>query len=188
MKFIRCVLLLYCLCLGSTACSNSPGMTQSSASMPAVKSAANGTTPTPIVTPLSEAASILIRFPKCEGIQILQEPIKFNWPNIERHIKEYEDGSWGYFSCEQPQAVVAAFYRLQMPKPPSNAYEMNWVEIPEGAVGVFYNGSTWTIVWVVPQSGNAQKSYVIVAQTSYPVDEVCRLDQLMLNKHLAAGG
>lgn len=190
MRFIRCLLLVCCLCLCLASCSSSPGMTQSPASMPAINLVANVNTPipVPVLTPLSEAASILIRLPKCEGIQTLQEPIKFKWPNIERHLKEYQDGSWGYFSCEQPQADVAALYRVQMPKPPSNAYEMNWVEIQEGAVGVFYNGSTWTIVWIVPQPGNAQKSYVIVAQTSFPVDEVCRLDQVTLSKHLTATG
>ncbi len=188
MRFIRCVLLLCCLCLSSAACSNSPQLTQSSAAIPATMSAKNETTPTPILTPISDGASLLIRLPKCEGLQIMQDPIIFKWPNIERHLKEYKDGLWGYYGCEQPQADVAAFYRAQMPKSPTNAYEMNWVEIPEGAVGVFYDGLAWSIVWVVPQPGNTQKSYVIVAQTSYPVGEVCRMDQIMFNEHVAAGG
>jgi hypothetical protein len=139
-------------------------------------------------TPLSAAEILLTRLPKCEGIQIRENPIIFDWPNIERHKKEYEEALWGYFSCEQPQVDVAAYYRAQMPKPPSNAYEMNWVEISEGTVGVFYNGLLWTIVWIVPRDGNMQKTYVIIAQTSYPVDEVCRLDQYLFNQHLAAGG
>jgi hypothetical protein len=180
MRFNRYVSLFYCLCFGLVACSNTTQPMQTSATVPVINPAINGTVPTPVFTPVPEGESLLNRLPKCEGIKILQEPIKFDWPNIEIYMKTYENGLWGYYSCEEPQADVAAFYRSQMPKPPSNAYEMNWVVIPEGTVGVFYDGLTYTILWIVPQSGNAQKTYLIVAQTTFPVGDVCLNDQFIL--------
>src|SRR5574342_685216 len=169
----RLLVVVSCLCLSLVACSNSPRLPQPTATVPATNPATHEITPTPVSTPLSAGERLLSRLPKCEGIQILENPIIFDWPNIERHKKDYEEALWGYFGCEQPQVDVAAFYRAQMPKPPSNAYEMNWVEIPEGTVGVFYDGLLWTIVWIVPRDGNMQKTYVIIAQTSYPVGDVC---------------
>lgn len=188
MRFNKCVFLFYCLSLGLVACSNSSRLPHPAATVPVTNPGANEISPTPVSTPLSTGEKLLLRLPKCEGIQILKHPILFDWPNIERHKKEYAEALWGYFSCEQPQVDVAAFYRVQMPKAPANAYEMNWVEIPEGTVGVYYDGLLWTIVWIVPREGNMQKTYVIIAQTSYPVDEVCRMDQYMSNQYLAAGG
>ena len=204
MRFFRCVFVVVCLALA--ACSkagvsvpksfndDSAQLTQSSAIMTAIPAPdvtsitlQSEQAPAPEPTPLSEGASLLNRLPRCEGIQILPSPIKFNWPNIEKHLKEYQDGLWGYYSCEETQEIVAAFYRVQLPKPPFNAYEMNWFVAPEGAVGVFYDGLFWTIVWIVPQSGDLQKSYVIVAQTSNPVGEVCRLYQLRFVQLAAVG-
>jgi hypothetical protein len=68
-----------------------------------------------------------------------------------------------------------------MPKPPFNQIETNWVERTEGSVGVYYNGSTtiWTYLWVIPKHEDAQKSYVIVAESLEPVQGECRFDPLI---------
>lgn len=186
MRLIRCVFMFCCLYLSTVSCSNVTQPTLSSATIPAINPATTETAPTPVPTPLSAGASLLKTLPKCEGIQILEEPVKFAWPNIEERIKELEGALWGYYSCEGPQVDVAAFYRVQMPKPPFRMYETNWVIRSEGIVGVYYNGASWTYLWVVPHPGNAQKSYVIVAQSLDPLGEECRLDQPLFNRIIAA--
>ncbi len=68
---------------------------------------------------------------------------------------------------------MAALYREQMPKPPYNLNETNWVDQPEGALGVYYEpvSGTWIYLWVVPQTEDTQTSYVIVAKSgSKPFD------------------
>jgi hypothetical protein len=179
MRIIRSVLFYFCLNLGLVACSNDPQLTQPSATIPARNPATTESTPTLVPTPLSVGASLLRRLPKCEGIQVLEEPIKFIWPNIEERLIELEGTLWGYYSCEGLQVEVAAFYREQMPKPPYNMDETNWVKRSEGTVGVYYNAGSiaWIYLWVVPQPDNTLKSYVIVAQTNNSVDFQCRLDQ-----------
>jgi hypothetical protein len=170
------------------ACSNAPQPTVT-ATIPAINPATTESAPTPISTPLSVGASLLTRLPRCDGIQILEKPFLFNWPNIEERIKELEGALWGYYSCDRAQVEVAAFYREQMPKPPYNMDETNWVERPEGTVGVYYNSGfiAWIYLWVVPQPDNAQKSYVIVVQSNDPVSGNCRLDRPMFNNEIAAG-
>ncbi len=183
MKFFRWVSLFSGLCLVMVACSNNPQLTQPTATvLPALNPVTTQTSPTPEATPLSLGASLLQKLPKCDGIQVLDEPIKFDWPNIDERLQELADAQWGYYSCPAPQADVAAFYRKQMPKPPTNMYETNWVERAEGSVGVYYNGSStiWTYLWVIPQPDDALKSYVIVAQSLDPVQGECMLDQPLL--------
>ena len=179
MKFIRCVFLACSVCLVLVACSNTTESTESSVTIPpAINPEAAQTSQTPEATPLSLGASLLKSLPKCDGIQVLDEPMKFDWPNIDERLQELEGALWGYYSCPGPQVEVAAFYRSQMPKPPNNMDETNWVERAEGSVGVYYNGaSTWIYLWVVPQPEDAQKSYVIVAESLDPVQGQCMLDQ-----------
>jgi hypothetical protein len=179
MKFCKWVCLVCGLCLVMVACSNNVQLTESSATIPtAVNPATTQISQTPEPTPLSLSASLLQKLPKCDGIQVLDVPIKFDWPNIDERLQELTDAQWGYYTCPGPRADVASFYRELMPKPPFNQIETNWVERTEGSVGVYYNGSTtiWTYLWVIPQPETAQKSYVIVAESLEPVQGECWFD------------
>jgi hypothetical protein len=187
MKYLSFLLMFSCLCVWLSACSGSFQPVQGTATIPAMESAPVGTTPVPVTTPLSTGANLLNSLPRCEGIQILDEPVKFDWPNIEQRLKELEGALWGYYACPGPQAEVAVFYREQMPKTPSKFYfETNWVERVEGTVGVYYDGVDWTYLWVVPQPGNPQKSYVIVAHSNDPVSGDCFIDPPWRNRDIAA--
>jgi hypothetical protein len=162
------------------ACSSNGNQAEPSATIsPDINSETTQTSLAPEATPLSLGASMLQKLPKCDGIQVLDNPVKFDWPNIDERLQELSDAQWGYYSCPAPREVVASFYRERMPKPPTNMIETNWVERQEGSVGVYYNGSTtiWTYLWVVPQPEDSQKSFVIVAQALEPVQGECRLDQ-----------
>jgi hypothetical protein len=118
---------------------------------------------------------LLLRIPQCEGLKILDQPLKFDWPNIEARIAEIGGALWGYYSCEQPQADVAAFYKEHTPEPPFNHEEVNWVQRVQGDVGVYYNAasSVWMYVWMVPQPGDPLKTFVIVAESFEPIKGGC---------------
>ncbi len=166
--------IFLCLCVILPACSNTPKVTEPTSSNPANYPASTEIAPTLVPTPLSGGETLLKTLPKCGGIVILDDPIKFEWPNIELRIKELEGSVWGYYRCPGSQKEVAAFYREQMPKArPTIYYETNWVERKEGAVGVYYDGVNWIYLWVVPQPDNTQMSYVIVSQSNVPVIGDC---------------
>jgi hypothetical protein len=188
MKLIGCVCLFCGLCAVMVACSNRAQPTEPSSTVPSsINTSSTQTSQTPEATPLSLSASLLQKLPKCDGIQILDDPIKFDWPNIDERLQELTDAQWGYYSCPGSTDEVAPFYRERMPKPPFNQIETNWVERTEGSVGVYYNGSTtiWTYLWVVPQPEDSQKSYVIVAESLEPVQGECRLDQPLFKNDIA---
>jgi len=188
MKFIRRVCLFYGLCVVMVACSNNAQSPAPSVTIPpAINNSSTQTSQTPEATPLSLSASLLQKLPKCDGIQVLDDPIKFDWPNIDERLQELTDAQWGFYSCPGPREDVATFYRERMPKPPFNQIETNWVERTEGSVGVYYNGSTtiWTYLWVVPQQADSQQSYVIVAESLEPVQGECRLDQPLFKNDIA---
>jgi hypothetical protein len=170
MRIAKFVLTIWCLSL-VTACTIAPQKGNSSISAPIS---------TPTTEPYSSgdppnsramSESLLFRIPKCYGIEVQEKPIIFSWPNIETRINELGDALWGYYSCDQPQAEVVAFYRAHMPDPPYNNQESNWVEREEGSVGVYYNSANaWLYLWVVPQQDDPQKTYVIVAISYILVD------------------
>ncbi len=150
-----------------------PTATPATSSAPTVASPIAATA---VPTPMSTADYILSAIPRCEGIQVRDKPVEFAWPNIEQRMKELEKSYWGYYSCPQSPATVSAFYREQMPRPPYNKDETNWVDRPEGTLGVYYNDASqiWIYMWVVPQPADASSSYVIVALTSLKAfDPVC---------------
>jgi hypothetical protein len=162
------------VCVSLAACSNTPNVTQPTSSDPANYSASTEIVPTVTPNPLSGGETLLKTLPNCDGIKILEGPIKFEWPNIDLRIKELEGSVWGYYRCPGSQKEVAAFYRQQMPKArPTLYYETNWVERKEGSVGVYYDGVNWIYLWVVPQPDNTQMSYVIVSQSNVPVIGDC---------------
>jgi hypothetical protein len=129
------------------------------------------TSSTAVPNSFAMSESLLLRIPKCEGIEVQNKPIIFRWPNIETRIKELGDALWGYYSCDQSQAEVAAFYREHMPEPPYNNQESNWVERAEGSVGIYFNSANaWLYIWIVPQKNDPKKTYVIVAISYILVD------------------
>jgi len=153
-----------CLCL-SVACSTGTptGPATSQGTFPATRVPTS--VPAVASVPVSTNEYLLSRIPHCTGIQLL-EPFTFDWPDLNQRIRELNTNLWGYFGCDQRQSEVARFYREQMPKPPYNMQETNWIDRKEGSVGVFYNSAyAWTYLWVVPRSPNSPGSYVIIAQS-----------------------
>ncbi len=111
--------------------------------------------------------------PKCQGVKILDNPVKFSWPNIDQRLRELEGSYWGYYACPLAPATASALYREQMPRPPYNKTETNWVSRPEGTLGVYYSegANMWIYMWIVPQANNPQESYLIVAMANGKVFE-----------------
>jgi hypothetical protein len=97
--------------------------------------------------------------PGCEGFQVLAQPVKFSWPGIEE-VQDTTD--WGYYRCSQSPTAISAFYRGRMTKPPYNWMEFNYVELPEGVLGVYYHAvrQNWLYLWVLPDS--VDKNVVLV--------------------------
>ena len=108
---------------------------------------------------------MLSLIPRCDKVKILDQPVKFAWPNVEKRIKALEGSEWGYYSCPQTQDAVSTFYREGMRKKPYSMGETNWVDRPEGTLGVYYHSRSrvWIYLWVVPQPADVRASYVIVA-------------------------
>ncbi len=105
-------------------------------------------------------------FPQCTGMQKLSEPVNFDWPNLNEHRQEFFRSQWTYFICQEPASEVAASYRQHLPKPPYAMDETNWLERPEGSLGVFFSQKgAWDYIWFIPQPENPQASYLIVAET-----------------------
>lgn len=106
-------------------------------------------------------------FPPCGEIKFLDEPVVFDWPNIQQRLKELEDGDIGYFTCPQPPDEVYPFIETGIVKPPYNFTEINRVERPQGTLDLYYHSAmgTWLYVWVVPMPGDAQTSLVVVAES-----------------------
>ncbi len=99
-------------------------------------------------------------------MQRLEGPVKFTWPNLEARLQDFVRPWWSYFSCDEPPAQVAALYRQQLPKSPYNMEETNWLERPEGTLGIYFSQTgEWDYVWIVPQPGDPKKTYIIVAET-----------------------
>ncbi|MGD0751544.1 MAG: hypothetical protein ABSA23_09055 [Anaerolineales bacterium] len=185
MKLITRTFMIYFLGIILVSCAKAIESTPSSEIIPTTTKLG----PTSVPTPFSMGTYLLTRLPSCDGIQILEKPIVFDWPNIQERLQELSGAFWGYYSCNGPQAQVAAFYRAKMPKPPYNMNETNWVVRVEGTVGVYYNDAskTWIYLWVVAQPNNPQKSYVIVADTTDPVSGECRLERPNFYNDIAAG-
>ncbi len=136
---------------------------------PSVSSVATAPVASPTLPPQSpDAQSVL---PHCEGMQNLKDPVKLDWPNLEQRKQEFISTAWQYYSCEQPPAEVAAQFRQQLPKPPYNMEETNWIERQEGRLGIYFSQTgLWHYIWFIPQRGDPQKSYVVVAESFASVE------------------
>jgi len=172
MRLTKFLMVFFCICL-VTACTSAPQPASAITPTLAVTPTARLFTPTagaPVAaaTPNYQAngESLLSSIPQCTGLEVQESPIAFSWPNIE----QITDATWGYYSCDQSQAAVAAFYKAQLPEAPYDYLETNWVERGDGTVGVYYVlAGTWMYIWMIPQPGDPQRSYVIVAISSQVV-------------------
>ena len=163
MRTTKFALVLCCLSF-IAACTSAPQQVTPISSAPITTLKADISSTATVANSMAMSESLQLRIPKCDGIEVQEKPIIFSWPNIETRIEELGDALWGYYSCDQPQADVVAFYRAHMPEPPYNNQETNWVERAEGSVGVYYNSANaWLYIWIVPQPNDPQKTYVIVA-------------------------
>jgi hypothetical protein len=172
-------LLVSCLAI-FTACTRMPQQSKPISS-PIAEEIATQPSQTMVDTPLPAATltikamgtSLLVNVPKCDGLEVLEEPVFFSWPNIESHLEKLEtDGAlWGYYLCNLLQSDAAAFYRAQLSKLPYRYMETNWVDRTEGSVGVYYVWeATWMYVWTVPVQNEIGKSYLIIAISSSQLD------------------
>ncbi len=159
------ILLAICLQLAAVACSPAGSSNPTTAS-PVVPITQPATLPGGAPTSSADGADTSVPFPHCKGMQVLKDPISFDWPNIEQRIRELAGSFWTYLACEQPATEAARLYREQLPEPPYNLHEMNWLEREEGTVGIYYTrGGLWDYVWIVPHPDDAQRSYVIIAES-----------------------
>lgn len=181
MRLIRYIVLLSMICL-LTACA---GASPESSALLLLDATLSPQAPAATVlsttsAPVSPSEYLLTIMPKCDGIQILDQPVTFPWPNIKQRLKELEKSYQGYYTCSQPVAEVTPFYRKNIIKPPYNMNETNWVERPEGTLGLYYHSptQTWLYLWIVPQPDNAQASLIIAAQSDASIFQPgeCRLD------------
>jgi len=173
MRRVQFSWLFFCICF-ITACTSTPAPPATSSPVLPATSAptfATTTAETPLLpaTPdfQAQGESLLSNIPKCTGMEILKNPIDFSWPNIE----QVEGATWGYYSCDQSQPELAAFYRAQLPQAPYDDMEINWVQRGDGTVGVYYvTAGTYMYVWMLPQPDNSLESYAVVAIASEMID------------------
>ncbi len=135
-------------------------------------------TPTPLPTKVptpspTQTAYQYLGSPGCDGFTVLSERITFSWEDIEEFL---DSGSWGYYRCAGNAAETAAFYRQKMIQPQYNWQEFNWVEQPQGTLGVYFHTAyqEWMYLWFLPGSGVSGSNLVsAVREISDPMDLPC---------------
>ena len=121
---------------------------------------------TPVRTGTPGKTVAVQALPPCSGMQTLQNPVQFDWPNLDEHRQEFSRSRWAYYACQQSAEEVAARYRQALTQPPYSMEETNWLDRQEGTLGVFFaQTGAWQYIWFVPQPEDPQASYVIVAIT-----------------------
>jgi hypothetical protein len=162
-RFLFCFMFLTaCASMPAQPTAIAPGATAAPVAA-SPQAAATGVPTQPAADILTQGESLLSYIPNCTGLNVLDSPVIFSWPNLDQIV----DSSWGYYSCNQSQADVAAFYRKQLPKEPYDDMEINWVEKDNGTVGVYYvTADIYLYIWMLPQPDDPQASYVIVALDS----------------------
>ncbi len=138
----------------------------------AVAACAPAPTPTPIPTATQVPAPTRTRapvptmtvsesmgIPACEGFTAYTKPFGFTWQGLE-DVKDVND--WGYYGCSKGLAESASFYRENMVKPPYNWQEFNWVELPQGTLGVYFHAvyQEWLYLWFLPRPGASGSNMV----------------------------
>ena len=173
MKRFQLAWLFICICV-TTACESAPPPPASTLPVLPATTALVSLTPTAETSLLpatpdfqAQGESLQSNIPRCSGMEILKNPIDFSWPNIE----QIEGATWGYYSCDQSQPELAAFFRAQLPQAPYDDMEINWVQRDNGTVGVYYvTAGTYMYVWMLPLPNNSQESYAVVAIASEMID------------------
>ncbi len=142
----------------------------------ATKTKASGTSSAPVPDYKKMGQSLLANIPVCTGVQVLDSPVAFPWPNLASRMEEIGSALWGYFSCDQSQSETADYFKSNMTKPPFNYMEANWVLRTEGVVGVYdVWEATWMYMFIVPFPGQEENTLVVVAVSSREVE--CYLRQ-----------
>ncbi len=109
--------------------------------------------------------------PACTGMQKLNDPVEFDWPNLKASMEQFIASAWEYYSCEQPPAEVARLYREALPNAPYNLSEMNWLQRDQGTLGIYFSqAGLWYYVWFLPQPGDARRSYLVLTESMASVE------------------
>jgi hypothetical protein len=140
---------------------------------------------------LGEKRSSLEFFPKpgldavpydligCEGVKVLDRPVDFYWPSIEKNLKKVEEDSWGYFFCPEPQAKVATAHREKLVLAPLSWQEVMWVDQDPASMGVYFfdPSQSWLYVWFVFDPESKDSSYLVMARGKHGLsgDWACQL-------------
>ncbi len=170
-RMLTAMELLWICCM-LAACSPAasrpmPTPTAPPADLPASPTPASTSTSTPSGSSLVDIPP----FPACTGMQNLQDPVEFDWPNLKASMEQFIASAWQYYSCDQPPADVIAVYRDRLGKPPYNLWESNWLEREQGTLGIYFSESgLWYYVWFLPQPGDPAKSYIVVAESMASVE------------------
>ncbi len=119
--------------------------------------------PTPTLVPIPYPTLSAFEdhnIPPCDGFTVLPEAFPFTWPGIEEAL---DISDWGYFRCTTSVSEAAAFYRAKMTQPPYNWQEFNWVELPEGTLGVYFHTvyQRWFYLWILPTPASRVANLVL---------------------------
>ncbi len=154
---LRLLLLFLCVTLAGCGSTGSFAAPTPTATVTAVPTATPKPTPYPTLTAYEDR-----NIPPCDGFTVLPQAFPFTWPGTEG-AEDVSD--WGYFHCDLTVNRSAAFYRQKMINPPYNWQEFNWVELPEGTLGVYFHTvyQRWFYLWMLP-TPNSQGSYLVLAQ------------------------
>ena len=160
--------LLACCTLAACSSPASPAA-PAAASLPTEALAAPAT-PSPTSTP-SARRTEMPPFPACKGMQKLDEPVVFDWPNLKASMEQFIASAWDYYSCDQPAAEVITLYHEPLGKAPYNLWEANWLEREQGTLGIYFSDSgLWYYVWFLPQPDDPAKSYIVLAESMASVE------------------
>jgi len=117
------------------------------------------------------AAALQTRVPECAGSRPLDHAVDFDWPQKARREREFASAQWAYFTCEGPYRTVADAFRRIATLPPFILGETNWIERPEGALGIYYDyvRNVWCYVWFVPDPERRGRTLLAVTQSARKV-------------------
>lgn len=121
--------------------------------------------PTFARTSESSVEYVIDRMPLCSGIEKLDAPLVFDWPDIEEALEKLKEYNWGYYRCALSQPALLAFHRQNMSKPPHLWREVNHAEHNGGIVVLYYQPFMviWMYMWMLPNP-DKQTSYLVIAR------------------------
>ena len=167
--------ILMIMLVGLAACQSTPQPPLAETFPTATPALAPSAVATVVAEPTVEY--VISTMPLCPGLASIQ-PYKFAWPNVEAATEKLADYNWGYYRCSLAQADLAKLIRQEMPKPPYLWDEVNWVEQPEGTLGVFFQRvrQVWIYIWMLRTPDGATSNMVIArGNPGMPQSWECRL-------------